>query len=445
MARNVLTKRNPRVNNFNTLMKRPEVEGVNTLSTDPSLKLQPTLELKEPFTQPVTLGTSPTPVPQFTAQPESAFTPPTTAVPTNVLTTPKDTHSQYWGQPMSKKFNMPLDQFVRMAGMTAHAFDPTGPAGILGKDLSAMGAEAYGERARREYAAPNELLRRQLLRAQIKTIEEKAPPAWDIYFKQQDALGVSRDKIVENYAKLQRAPVKPTYKYIQDNEGNVSIFADGVLQPGSAGKGKGKDITKEIKSHEIDDKGNITFFNKQGDIIKEKVPGGKTKTTPSSMLERAHKEYLRDFETAKTKGQAMPVNAQGLPFTLTEYIQHMQPKLTQYQTEDGTLVYANEYGGFSDTDGAPLPAGTKVRKVAPPETDVAKRLREYKEKKEGKSKEKEKVTPTKVTPSSDFPVGTLTEERTNATTRIRELRKIGNTGAIEEVKKVFKVRTGQEY
>ena len=93
------------------------------------------------------------------------------ATPTNLLTASSsapgapDKFQQYWSQPVMG--NMPLDQFVRLAGMASHAIDPTGPGGRLGKDLSAMGGEAYKERSRREYEGPNRLLQQQIAKATL--------------------------------------------------------------------------------------------------------------------------------------------------------------------------------------------------------------------------------------------------------------------------------------
>lgn len=141
----------------------------------------------------------------------------TTPAPTNLLTAsaaapvtpgaeppPKDAFQQYWGQPVGKT-NIPLDQFVRLAGAAAHAFDPKGFGGILGKDLAEMGKEAYGERTRREYDTPNMLLKRRLTEAQIKQAEQKdVPTEWGAYYKYGQSQGWDDAKIVENFKKLSR-------------------------------------------------------------------------------------------------------------------------------------------------------------------------------------------------------------------------------------------------
>ena len=71
-------------------------------------------------------------------------------------------HEKYWGNKVFGK--IPLDQFVQMAGMLANSFNPDDP---LGKQLSAMGGEAYKERMKREYEGPNKLLERRLKQEQL--------------------------------------------------------------------------------------------------------------------------------------------------------------------------------------------------------------------------------------------------------------------------------------
>jgi len=71
-------------------------------------------------------------------------------------------HEKYWGNKVFGK--IPLDQFVQMAGMLANSFNPDDP---LGKQLAAMGGEAYKERMKREYEGPNKLLERRLKQEQL--------------------------------------------------------------------------------------------------------------------------------------------------------------------------------------------------------------------------------------------------------------------------------------
>jgi len=82
---------------------------------------------------------------------------------------PKDAVSEYWGQPVVGK--LPLDQFVRMAGMASNALAPDTPMGRLGAGAAQMAQEGYETRIKREYEAPNELLRRRLATAQVTGAE----------------------------------------------------------------------------------------------------------------------------------------------------------------------------------------------------------------------------------------------------------------------------------
>ncbi|MFA5037732.1 MAG: hypothetical protein WC479_11215 [Candidatus Izemoplasmatales bacterium] len=242
------------------------------------------------------------PMTAFDVKEELAATPesPTTNVLKNDALAPgkesvDTSFEQYWGQPIGgKKFKMPLDQFVRLAGMAAHAFNPTEASGILGKDLSEMGREMYGERVKRERDTVNELLRQRLIRTQIKNLEEtepikneltrlqisklkeEQPKEWDVYLKEQRALGVPDVKIVKDFQERQRATIKPAYYYAQDDEGNISVFKDGDLISGS---GKGKDVTKEVSKVVTDDSGTVTLLNKKGDVIGTRKGIGSTKET----------------------------------------------------------------------------------------------------------------------------------------------------------------------
>jgi len=254
---------------------------------------------QEPFKIKESLGLTEEAVP--TATSDQAVNIPETP-PSNLLSLPKDSFSQYWKQPVGKT-QIPLDQFVRLAGMAAHALDPTGFGGRLGKDLSTMGAEAYGERARRtyetqkeeskrEYESPNKLLRRQLLTAQIRKINQEQPGKWEAYTTWATKQGIPMNKQLEDFTKRTTSTAKPTYKYIEDSKGAVSVFANGALVSGS---GKGKDITQAVGSHITDDKGIVTFYDKQGNVLSKK-PGGKTKRgtepTPKQLADVEEKILL---------------------------------------------------------------------------------------------------------------------------------------------------------
>uniref|UniRef100_A0A6H1ZNT0 Uncharacterized protein n=1 Tax=viral metagenome TaxID=1070528 RepID=A0A6H1ZNT0_9ZZZZ len=80
--------------------------------------------------------------------------------PTNALTT------DYWKRPVIG--NVPLDKFVQLTGMTAHALDPEGFGGRLGKSLAGMATRERGEgaQARREEST-NKLRELQIKKAKL--------------------------------------------------------------------------------------------------------------------------------------------------------------------------------------------------------------------------------------------------------------------------------------
>lgn len=147
-------------------------------------------------------------------------------------TLPPDKSSQYWGQKVVG--NMPLDQFVRLAGMAGHAFAPNEPMGRLGAGLYQMGTEAAAERKKREYEGPNELLRRQLVRAQLRRanaetdkLENAVPTEWESFYNSALKAGIPETEIAGAFEATRRAPVKPEYKYIETGDGRTAVMADG--------------------------------------------------------------------------------------------------------------------------------------------------------------------------------------------------------------------------
>jgi hypothetical protein len=112
----------------------------------------------------------------------------------------KTPYEQYWGQNVgTSKAGLPLDQFVKIAGLAAKYFDPQNP---IANDLIKMGGEAYNERARREYEGPNVLLQRQMHQAQLDKLKAESGllPQWETYKKGRLAAGETNlAKIVEDY------------------------------------------------------------------------------------------------------------------------------------------------------------------------------------------------------------------------------------------------------
>jgi len=154
---------------------------------------------------------------------------------------PSDTFSDYWKTPVVGK--IPLDRFVQMAGMISHSFAPDTPWGRMGANLQQMGSLAAAERARREekerdrqLELPKEALQLRLLEAKIKGAEK------DPALKKALELKLLEARIKN--AEREPSPQKPSYHYVADDKGNVSVFADGKLIPGGSGKGKTKTVDK---------------------------------------------------------------------------------------------------------------------------------------------------------------------------------------------------------
>lgn len=136
---------------------------------------------------------------------------------------------KYWGQPIWKG-GIPLDRFVQLTGMAAHAFAPDEPSGRLGRGLAEIATGANTERIRREYEGPNELLRQKYLRAQIANAEgpEKATE-WEDFRDNWKAKVAAEGKpydVIEAYKTFKQAgrvePIKYFTKSIPNPDYNAS-------------------------------------------------------------------------------------------------------------------------------------------------------------------------------------------------------------------------------
>lgn len=184
---------------------------------------------------------------------------------------PPDQFTSTWGQKIGVgDYKVPLDTFVRAAGMAANALAPNSFGGRLGKGMEQIGHEAQVERNRREYELPNSLLKRRLAIAQIKDAE--TPTEWKAYLEWSRTQGIPDDVTVKNYRTMTQ---QDKYHYVQDDDGLVSVFADGKL---ISGTGKGKDITQNVATSSTNDAGDVTLYNKKGDIVKIVKAAGKTKS-----------------------------------------------------------------------------------------------------------------------------------------------------------------------
>lgn len=126
--------------------------------------------------------------------------PKTPSTPASTPYVPQTEYEKYWKTPVgTDKYNMPLDQFVKVAGLAAKALNPQNP---IANDLIKMGGEAYNERARREYESPNVLLQRQIHQVQLDKLKAESGllPQWETYKKGRLATGETNlAKIVEDY------------------------------------------------------------------------------------------------------------------------------------------------------------------------------------------------------------------------------------------------------
>jgi hypothetical protein len=240
-------------------------------------------------TVPDITGTLQTPLSQPPAKNTIA---PTAAVAPTATTpyVPQTEYEKYWKTPVgTDKYNMPLDQFVKVAGLAAKALNPQNP---IANDLIKMGGEAYNERARREYESPNVLLQRQIHQAQLDKLKEEAPKAWDIYYKEQTKLGKKPEDIVKEYNKmLNSTKAKP--KILIDNHGNTSGI-DTLTGEVLWGSGIGQDASELVKVAPTNAAGDVTPISHTGKPLPV-IPGaGKPQqsrkgTTPSTGNWRIYK------------------------------------------------------------------------------------------------------------------------------------------------------------
>jgi len=358
---NLLYKENPSI-------ATPEVEPVS--SSDSVVAQTAIANANTPTkTVPDFSGALPTPLTQPKPQNIIVQAPATTTPPY----TPQTEYEKYWKTPVgTSKYNMPLDQFVRIAGLAAKYFDPQNP---VANDLIRMGGEAYKERARREYEGPNVLLQRQLAQEHLRKLQEEAPKAWDIFYKEQTKLGKKPEDIVKEWNKITRESQAINYHYTEDEKGNVSTFVNGQLV---SGPGKGKDISKQVAYHTVDDAGVVHAFDKTGKEI-GRAPGGKTKESPGAAA-RATEDLRQEREKREWKTIAVT-------------------------TKDGKqkLLQENKLG---QTRYADVPEGADISRIPSTVPSEARKLIDVKLAPKVKAAN-EKAEKEKVTKSSQYPEGTI--------------------------------------
>ena len=358
---NLLYKENPSI-------ATPEVEPVS--SSDSVVAQTAIANANTPAKAvPDFSGALPTPLTQPKLQNIIAQAPATTTPPY----TPQTEYEKYWKTPVgTSKYNMPLDQFVKVAGLAAKYFDPQNP---IANDLIRMGGEAYKERARREYEGPNVLLQRQLAQEHLRKLQEEAPKAWDIFYKEQTKLGKKPEDIVKEWNKITRESQAINYHYTEDEKGNVSTFVNGQLV---SGPGKGKDISKQVAYHTVDDAGVVHAFDKTGKEI-GRAPGGKTKESPGAAA-RATEDLRQEREKREWKTIAVT-------------------------TKDGKqkLLQENKLG---QTRYADVPEGADISRIPSTVPSEARKLVDVKLAPKVKAAN-EKAEKEKVTKSSQYPEGTI--------------------------------------
>lgn len=190
----------------------------------------------------------------------------------------KTPYEQYWGQNVgTSKAGLPLDQFVKIAGLAAKYFDPQNP---IANDLIRMGGEAYNERARREYEGPNVLLQRQLAQEQIRKAKEDMPKEWDIFIKANRLKGIPDEESVKQFMELKRdkrfAPV-----ITRDNQGNVYSVDrnDGTY---TLIGNIGQNVTEQVKGAAVGASGDVTTYGKTGKKISVLPGAGKPMVAPGA-------------------------------------------------------------------------------------------------------------------------------------------------------------------
>ncbi len=287
---------------------------------------------------------------------------------------------QYWGQPVgSKKFNVPLDRFVQLAGMAAHAINPTETSGILGKDLSQMGGEAYNERIKRERETPNELLRQQIAKAHLTKLREEVPEPWDIYYRDKTAQGYDGPETLKMYIRDTNKTSNNKLHFTETETGEVSAW--GIDSDGNPkllfGPGKGKDTTNKYNGF-TDDSGNVTIVNLATGNTVKKIKGiGKTKESTAEREEAKTAGAIKRNEAGVgTKGAWKYVlNKNGIPVALSS--KGAPPQIMDAATNTWRNATTEEVSGFTSPS-KPLSELDKTLKEARESKSTGKPVGKYK-------------------------------------------------------------------
>lgn len=320
---NLLYKENPSI-------ATPEVEPVS--SSDSVVAQTAIRNANTPAkTIPDFSGALPTPMTQPKPQNVMAQTSTQTAP-----YTPQTEFEKYWKTPVgTEKYNIPLDQFVNIAGLAAKYLDPKNP---VANDLIRMGGEAYKERARREYEGPNVLLQRQLAQEQLRKAREDMPKEWDIFLKANRAKGISDEESVKQFIELKRdkrfAPV-----ITRDNQGNVYSVDRNTGEYSFIGN-IGQDLTKQVKTTATGPTGAVTTVGKTGEQVSVLPGAGKPMVAPGAAGAAADaRRQAREAQEGRKIKSTMRDSGTGQLFHITEGTEKNPPAILT-EDKDGKLRVA---------------------------------------------------------------------------------------------------------
>jgi hypothetical protein len=270
------------------------------------------------------------------------------------------------------------DKFASIAGLLAQAIAPGTVQGRVGGAISAIGSEAVRKKealAKEERVFERGALGRDLTRAQIEKAKRLPKPSESEAFigarmkEINPATGkpFTRVESTREFKQLGRAPVKPSHHFVQDDQGNVSVFENGKLIKGS---GVGKTVKKPSGIRLVtNDQGDVSVF--EGGILIKGTGKGKTKTraagkTPVDIIKKDRIAKRKDV-TAQMKEWTK--SDEGFGSTPSEKSQQKKRFGAQYDADikgwqikydtDGSLLYIDELNVRDDT-------GKKVGEIAPP-------------------------------------------------------------------------------
>ena len=320
---NLLYKENPSI-------ATPEVEPVS--SSDSVVAQTAIRNANTPAkTIPDFSGALPTPMTQPKPQNVMAQTSTQTAP-----YTPQTEFEKYWKTPVgTEKYNIPLDQFVNIAGLAAKYLDPKNP---VANDLIRMGGEAYKERARREYEGPNVLLQRQLHQAQLKKVQEDVPTKWNIALTAGRKAGKTDETILKEFIEMEKEKRYASQIKIDNSGGAWSVDpnTNAVTYLGKIGK----DITKQVHGLVTGSEGGVTPIFKTGEVGKTTPEIGRRQFSPGAAGAAADaRKKAKEAQEGRKIKSTMRDSATGQIFHITEGTENNPPTILT-ENKDGKLRIA---------------------------------------------------------------------------------------------------------